>query len=227
LRVKIENPKRDVTLNLSSPVLVRVPMSAKQQFLHFVADPNVSTMLLTLGGLALWAEISSGFSSIAAGVIGIFCFVLGMVSLQTLPVNIGGAVLLGLGFVLLVLEAFVTSYGLLSVGALVSLFLGGLFLIDPGSGSMRVSLSLLIAMVAGVGAILVGVGYVLARDRAGLRENPLIGAEARVSSSEGLQGTAYVNGELWNFISDTPVSAGESLWVRSVQGLKIYLERKQ
>ncbi len=229
-RVKVENPKREITLQFAAEKEpTRLAMNSRQKFLHFIADPNVSAMLLSLAGLAFWAEVSSGFSSIAAGVLGIFCLVLGLVSLQTLPINVGGALLLGLGFVLLVLEAFVTSYGLLAVAALVCLFLGGLFLIDPASGTMQVSFSLLVSLVVGLGAVLLWVGYVLARDRSlGTVAKDLAGVPAKISSVEanGLSGMAQVNGELWQFESVSPVLVGEELRVRACEGLKVYLERK-
>ena len=128
---KVGSPPHDVTLHLASPEITRHSMTSRQRFLHFISDPNVSTVLLSLGGLAMWAEVSSGFGSVAAGVVGVFCFVLGFMSLQTLPVNTGGVILLCMGFALLVLEGFVVSHGLLTVAALASIFTGGLFLIDP------------------------------------------------------------------------------------------------
>ncbi len=203
-------------------------MSLRQRFLHFVADPNVSALLLSLGGLAVWAEVSSGFSSVAAGVVGVLCFVLGLVSLETLPVTTGGEILLILGFAFLVTDAFVTNHGVISVGGLVCLLLGGLFLIDPGSGSMHVSLSILLPMVFGIALVLGFVGYALSRGHAVGDANLVAGASARVSSvaEGGRMGTAYVNGELWHFEADEPVRVGDELTVGSVQGLKLHLNRR-
>jgi membrane-bound serine protease (ClpP class) len=209
--------------------VIRHAMTPKQKFLNFVADPNVSAALLSLGGLAIWAEVSSGFSSIAAGVVGVFCFVLGLVSLQTLPVTTGGEIFLLLGFALLVADALVVNHGLLSVAALVSLTLGALFLIDPGSGSMHVSLSLLVPLVLGLGLVLGLVGYVVSRDRAAVRPgNSLEGLPARVSTvdADGRSGTAYVQGELWRFESVTEVRAGDQLEVSSAKDLKLQLSRR-
>jgi membrane-bound serine protease (ClpP class) len=230
-KLRVGAPPREVTLHFpAAPELARHEMTAQQAFLHFISDPNVSTILLSLGGLAIWAEVSSGFSSIAAGVVGLLCFVLGLVSLQTLPVNTGGAILLVLGFALLVAEAFVTSYGLLSAGALVSLFLGGLFLLDPAETSMHVSLSLLASLLSAMAIVLGSVGYLLLRDRRHGRvaPDPVLHAEARVATVEsgGTRGTAYVNGELWAFESGAPLGVGETALVSSVRGLKIHLNRR-
>lgn len=231
-KVTVERPKRDLTLKLGkadADGVVKREMSLKQALLHLIADPNVSAMLLGLAGLAMWAEVSSGFSAIAPGVVAVFSFVLGMVSLQTLPINVGGAILLGLGFVLLVLEAFVTSYGMLALSALVCLFLGGLFLIDPAGGTMRVSISFLVAMVAGIGSVLAAIGWMLARERhRPIKGDPVLHGEARVVTIEagGLHGTALVNGEIWSFDTHEPVIAGDMLKVKKIHGLKITLERK-
>lgn len=231
-KVQLERPKREATIKLgklAAAEIFRREMNLKQRFIHLIADPNVSAMLLALAGLAMWAEVSSGFSAIAPGVIAVFAFVLGMVSLQTLPINVGGAILLALGFVLLVLEAFVTSYGLLAVGALVCLFLGGLFLIDPASGSMQVSISLLVAMVAGMGSVILAIGWMLSREKQRpVKDDPVIDAEAKVVTIEagGLHGTALVNGEIWTFdVHGEPVIPGDTLKVKKVTGLKITLER--
>jgi len=231
-KVTVERPKKQVNLDFgkfSSAEIVKQEMNLKQQFLHLIADPNVSAMLLALAGLAMWAEVSSGFSSIVAGVVAIFAFVLGMVSLQTLPINVGGAVLLVLGFVLMVMEAFITSYGLLAVASLVCLSLGGLFLIDPSMGSMRVSIPLLVALVSGIGTVLAGVAYLLTRDKPRkVQDDQVVDALAKVVTIEagGLSGTALVNGEIWSFESREPVAAGDLRNVGKIKGLKIILERR-
>jgi membrane-bound serine protease (ClpP class) len=205
---------------------IRHPMSLRQSFVNFLSDPNVSAVLISLGGLAVWAEVSSGFSSIAAGVVGVLAFVLGFVSLQTLPVTLGGEILLVMGFALLAVEGFVTSHGALSAGAVISILLGGLFLIDPSSGSMHVSLLVLLPLVAALALVLGTMGYAIARDRKHLGiANPLLGAEATVSVG-GKNGKAYVNGELWNFESVEELSNGERTVVERTEGLKIYLKRR-
>lgn len=221
------------TKGLSAENLVRVEMSLKQKVLHGLADPNISALLLALGGLALYAEISAGFSVIVPGVFGVFCLVLGFMSLQTIPLNVGGALLFGLGFALLVAEAFVTSYGLLTVASLVCLFLGGLFLVDPASTDLRVSLSLLIPLVAGVGVCLGFLAFLIARDRRGARAmntgDQVVGQVARVQSTDagGLTGRAYVNGELWNFDAAEAMSEGEEARVAGLRGVRLQIEKRR
>lgn len=219
------------TKGMSGEDLVRVEMSLKQKVLHLIADPNISTLLLTLGGLALYAEISSGFALVVPGVFGLFCLLLGFVSLQTIPLNVGGALLFALGFVLLAAEVFVTSYGLLTVAALVCLFLGGLFLVDPGATDLRVSLSLLIPLIASVGACLAFLAYIVARDRKSggkvSTSDQVVGAIARVQAVEanGLSGRAYANGELWAFDANEPMNLNEEARVTGLRGVRLQISK--
>jgi membrane-bound serine protease (ClpP class) len=203
-------------------------MNAKQAFLHAIADPSITTILLTAGGVAFYAEVSAGFSLVAPAVIGAFCFLLAFVSMQTLPVNTGGVLLFALGFVLLIAEVFVTSYGLLTVAAVVALFLGGLFLMDPASTSMQVPLPLLIALVGGVGIVAGSIGYLVWRDRHrhGTSLLTLNGAEATIFSVSGNGGRAYVNGELWQFESTETFAPGDKAQVTGMHGLKVTLTRR-
>jgi membrane-bound serine protease (ClpP class) len=235
--VTVENPQRRVTLDTAGAAatsLVKKEMNLRQKFLHLIADPNISALLIALGGLAIYAEISSGFSTLIPGVFGLFCLLLGFVSLQTLPVNVGGALLFALGFGLLVAEAFVTSYGLLTAAALTAIFLGGLFLVDPATTDMRVSLSLLIPMVGGTAVVLAAVAYMFYRERrsGGLPEekgDQVVGTVAKVAqiTGTGIEGTAYANGELWSFDSDEPLQPGDEAIVASLRGMRIQLRRRK
>jgi membrane-bound serine protease (ClpP class) len=229
--VKIGEPALDHKIHSKELTLSQKEMNLQQRLLHFIADPNLSAMLMTLGGLAIYAEVSSGFTLLIPGAIGLFCLVLGFISLQTLPVNIGGAILFALGFLMLIAEAYITSYGLLTVAALASLLVGGLFLIDPAAGDMRVSLSILLPIVGGVGLIAAFVGYLMARDAVKLKDppkDPLLVAPAKIETveSDGKSGTAYVNGELWKFRSKENVKLGETCQVKKIEGMTLHLERR-
>lgn len=223
---KVKTAAGEIQLQAEAQPIAR-EMNLKQKFLHLIADPNISTMLIALGGLAIYGEISSGFTLLVPGIFGLFCLLLGFVSLQTLPVNVGGALLFALGFALLVAEAFVTSYGLLTVAALAALFLGGLFLMDPSTTDMRVSLSLLIPMVGSIAAIMAIIGFMLYREKKGLgTQDQVIGAKAKVATSQGQSGTAYVNGELWSFDSEESLQPGDEALVTALKSMRLQLKRR-
>ena len=217
------------TEGLTPDSLMTKTMNLKQKFLHLIADPNISTLLMTLGGLAIYVEVSSGFSSLVAGIIGAFCILLGLISMQTLPIQAGGALLFVLGFLLLAAEAFFTSHGLLAVSSVICISLGGLFLIDPASSSMKVSLSLLLPIIGGISTVILFISFIIARDNKRRRKSiSTLHSPVRISTinKDGLTGTAYVNGELWNFESKEHVNVKEKYFVHSITGLKLHIERR-
>lgn len=231
---KIPNPlspsETVVPTGLTSNDLERIPMNLKQKVLHFVADPNISAMLLALGGLALYAEISSGFATLIPGAIGLFCLLLGFISMQTIPINLGGVLLFLLGFFFLVAEAFITSYGLLTLAAVVSLFLGGLFFIDPSAADMEVSLSVLIPLVGGIGIVMATIGTILAKDATTKKKvwNSVEGKTAVVKEVHADKKSGYVllDGELWEFFSDSALNPGDETIVETVESLKVKVKRR-
>ena len=209
---------------------IKMEMTLQQKVLHAIADPNISTLLLTLGGIGLYAEFSAGFSVVVPGALGVLCLLLGFVSLQTIPVNVGGAMLFLLGFALLAAEAYVTSYGLLTVAALASIFFGGLFLVDAGASDLRVSLYLLVPLVASLGACTAIVGLLLLRDQRRpklSKQDPVVGKRARVHqiSADGKHGKAYVNGELWNFDANQALVVGEEALVEALVRMQLQLKK--
>lgn len=216
-----------VTTGLDAASLARIEMTLPQRFLHFVADPNISTILMAVGGMAIYAEVSSGFSLVFPGLIGLFCLLLAFVSLQMLPVNIGGLALLVLGFVLLLAEAFVTSFGLLAVGGVASIAIGALFLVDTSLADIQVSLSLLIPILAGIAFVTGVMAYLLTRERTGKVFDLVLGQAATVETvaADGRSGTALVAGEIWKFTSDTAFAPGDKAEVTGKNGLILRLAK--
>ncbi|MCS6837723.1 MAG: ATP-dependent Clp protease proteolytic subunit [Bdellovibrionaceae bacterium] len=194
-----------------------VEMTLKQKFLNGIADPNISVMLLSLAGLAIYTEISSGFTLVAPGILGLILFILGAVSLQMLPINVGGLSLLLLGLAMLILELFVTSYGLLAIGGLASIFVGSLFLVDSFQLSEGVSANMLGPIFLAMILVVAFFGWVIYRDsrkKASFGMEALQGCQAKVLSLDtDTSGTIEINGEIWNFRSTVPVQKGQKVTV--------------
>lgn len=214
---------------ISKSLVLEKKMTQKESFLHIISDPNISTLLMAIGGMAIYAEVSSGFTLILPGLFGLFCLLLGFVSLQTLPIHVGGLILFGLGFVLLAAEVFITSYGLLTIGAMACLFIGGLFLLDPASTDMRVSWSILLAILGSFGFIGAVIAYLFQRERPAnalqSESDHLKGLRAKVIAldADGKTGSLQINGEIWKFESKGPVLLGAEVLVDSVKGMVVQI----
>src|SRR5208282_2811087 len=96
---------------------------------------------------------------------GAICILLALASFEVLPINLAALLLIFLGVMMLASEAFVTSYGVMGLGGVTAFVLGSLFLIDRSQTDLEISRSIIAGGAIGLSAIILGVGYVLARDR--------------------------------------------------------------
>lgn len=230
---KVALEKTGATVQIRTPPGTKVnniEMSMGQKFLHLVADPNISTLLLALAGIALYTEVSSGFTLIIPGILAVFCGLLAFVSLQMLPINLGGVLLFALGVALLIAEAFVTSFGLLALAGVGAIFLGAIFLIDPMGGDIQVSMSMLMPILLSLGVIVAIVGYIFSRDKQKKPEafDPIVGHSGSVTSLEAdkRSGTVLVQGEIWRFQSDSELKEGDEVVVTLAKGLSVRVKKK-
>lgn len=116
------------TLTLGDDIR-HVEMRLIDRLLQYVAHPQIAHMLISLGMLAIYIEILSPGLAFP-GVFGTIAMVLGLVGIQTLPVNVGFLILLFLGLVLMVSEYFVAGFGVLGIGGALAFALGSINLFD-------------------------------------------------------------------------------------------------
>ena len=219
-----------VTLNLAGARIVAIEMTLRQRILGAVAHPNIAYLLLTLGTLGLTIELWSP-GAVLPGVAGAVCLLLAFFALSVLPVNFAGLLLVLCGLIFLVLEIKVTSYGLLTVGGLVSLAFGSMMLMDSSSPEMQVSLSVVLPVVVG----LAGIGIFLARlGIAAQQRQPVTGAdgmigeigEALTSIEPGGSGRVTTHGEIWRAKSSEQIAAGARVRVTGIEGLMLTVAKE-
>jgi membrane-bound serine protease (ClpP class) len=218
-----------VTLNLAGARTVPIEMTLRQRVLGAIAHPNIAYLLLTLGTLGLTIELWSP-GAVLPGVAGVVCLLLAFFALSVLPVNYAGVLLVLCGLIFLVLEIKVTSYGLLTVGGLVSLVLGSMMLMDSSSPELQVSLSVVLPVVLG----LAGIAMFLARlGIAAHRRQPVTGAsgmigeigEVLTSIEPGGWGRVTTHGEIWRAKSSEPIAAGARVRVTAIEGLTLTVQK--
>ena len=220
------NSQKIILKTKGSQVVVR-EMDKRQRILAVISDPNVAYMLLMLGLVGLYFELSNP-GLVLPGVVGGIAIILAMYAMHTLPVNYAGLLLILLGIVLFIAEIKVMSYGLLSVGGTVSILLGSLMLIDSEDPEMRISWTVLYPTVAISCLIAAGAIFFAARSA---RLRPISGAEGLVGekgvAKTGLSplGLVFVHGETWNAECEGSVTAGETVVIQAVDGLKIKVKK--
>ena len=94
------------------------PWGFRLEWLKAISDPNIAYLLMTIGTIGIIAELYSP-GAILPGIVGAISLILAFYSFQSLPVNYAGMLLFLLGIVFFVLEASVTSYGLLAIGGVI------------------------------------------------------------------------------------------------------------
>ncbi|MEE9436617.1 MAG: nodulation protein NfeD, partial [Candidatus Adiutricales bacterium] len=124
---RIKREGLDVTLRTADIEVVEIEESLRDRILKTLANPNIAYILMMLGLAGLYFELSNP-GAILPGVLGGLFLILAFYAFQTLPVNFAGVLLIILGIIFFILEMKVTSYGMLSLGGLLSLTLGSLML---------------------------------------------------------------------------------------------------
>ncbi|MBC8412911.1 MAG: nodulation protein NfeD [Nitrospira sp.] len=224
----VKTLKGEIKIDTKGKVLSRKTMGMRHKILSAISHPEVAYLLMLLGFYGIFFELSSP-GTIFPGVIGAVSLILAFYSFQTLPVNYAGLLLIVLAIVLFLLEIKITSFGLLSLGGVLSLTLGSIMLFDSPLPFYNLSLKVILPAV-----ILTSLFFILT---IGLivkayRRKPLTGAEGMVGL-EGIaktdiheDGQVFVNGELWNASSTELISTGEKIFVEKEDHLRLHVRKK-
>lgn len=216
-------------LRLAGASTRAVEMTWAQRVLSAIAHPQIAYLLLTLGMLGLTVEFWNP-GAIFPGVAGGICLLLAFFALQVLPVSYAGVLLIALGLVLLILEVKVTSFGVLAVGGVASLFFGSLMLIDSPLPELQIGLRMIVPItlsVAGILIFLVQLAVRAQQQRAVTGEAGMIDEVGRALTSidPGGVGRVQTHGEIWTATAAEPIAAGEKVQVVDVKGLLLTVRR--
>jgi membrane-bound serine protease (ClpP class) len=218
---------RTVKLRLNGGSVQKFDMTSRQRILSRVLDPNLAFILMLAGLLGLYIEITHP-GLIAPGIIGAISLILALYAFNMLPVSWAGAGLILLAIVLFVLEATVTSHGLLAIGGIVAMIAGGLMLVQGPIPQLQIKLSTTLAAtlpVAVITIVLVRLVFLSRKRKSIVGEEGMIG-ESGVAKTDILEeGKVLVHGEYWNASSKRPIPAGAHVRVIKVDGLKIEVEQ--
>ncbi|MDY6839409.1 MAG: nodulation protein NfeD [Thermodesulfobacteriota bacterium] len=198
----------------------------RDRILKTLSDPNIAYLLMMIGLAGLYFELSHP-GAIFPGVIGAISLILAFFAFQTLPVNYAGMLLIGLAIVLFVLEMKVTSYGLLSLGGVIALFLGSLMLFDGSAPGVRLAWRVMIptvVMISGFFILVAGLVFRSQVSKPRTGDKGLIGEIGIVRSRLAPEGKVFVHGELWNAVASATIESGAKVRVVGVERLKLKVE---
>ena len=224
---KVEIEGEEIVLKTVGQPVRTVKMTLRERLLLLLTNPNIAYILLLLGVYGLFFELQNP-GMIFPGVVGGICLILGFYSLHVLPVNYAGLALIILSAILFILEIYITSQGLLTIGGVVALVFGSLILFESDVPYLRVSwevIMLVVVIVAGFVIFLLTLGVRAQFRRRATGSEGIVGEVGTARTDVKISGgTVYVHGEFWNAVSDKPIKKGKKVRVVSVDGMTLKVE---
>ena len=206
------------TLDTKDADIFTTEMNWRFRILDRISDPNIAYILLLLGIYGIFFELSNP-GSIFPGVVGVVFLILAFFAMQTLPINYAGLLLILFALILFLLEIKIVSYGLLSVGGAISMFIGSLMLFDSPLPFFRVSLSVIIPAVLTTLAFFVfAIGFALKaqRKKPTTGKQGIVGEVGVVLEKIDPEGKIKIHGEIWNATSQAVIEPNEKVIAHKV-----------
>ncbi len=221
---KVTTVAGEKTLSTADIAITRIEPTLIEKILGFIANPNVAVILMSLATTGIIIEMWNP-GSIFPGAVGIVCLLLGLYALQVLPYNWLPLALMGVGAVLIAVEAYTPTFGLAGLSGLGLVGVGMYFLFPD---EFRVSTSVIGVLIGMVGALLAIVLVAVVGSRS---HGPMIGGEAIrrregvVDDWNGREGWVIIEGERWRARSDRPLSPGDKIKVVEIDGLVLVVKQ--
>ena len=218
------SPGKIIALKVRGAEVKNINMSFRDRFLDIISNPSIAYILLMLGFYGLLYELASP-GAILPGVIGGICLILAFFAFQMLPINYAGVALILLGIILFIAEVKITSYGMLSVGGVISLLLGSVMLINSPADFLRISFIKVILPVVLMSAAFFLFALVMVvrahRRRPTTGKEGLVGGKGVATTDLKPEGVVEIRGELWNAVAEETIKAGEKIQVKETEGMKV------
>lgn len=215
------------TLNTKDSTVNYIEMGLREKVLNTLSNPNIAYILFLVGLLGLYFELSNP-GAIFPGILGGICLILAFFAFQTLPINYAGILLIILSVILFILEIKVTSFGMLTVGGIITLTLGSLMLFDSPLPFLRVSFSVLIPVVVITSLCFILVISLAIRaytKKPTTGKEGLVGAIGITKSPIDPSGKVFIHGEYWDAVSDEAIPAETRVQVTEVNNIEIKVKK--
>lgn len=204
--------------------------TAGQKILNVLANPSTAYFLFIIGVALLYFELQAPGGYIAGG-IGIILLIVSAISFQVLPLDWGALALLLTGVVLLILEVYVVSYGLLGLGGAIAFIAGSLFLFHGEGGFISIDYPVMISTLLGVATAVAFIAWYMIKEKKN-QNSPghfflPVGSTGVVLNKGDSGYQIKVRGEIWRGQSDTGLSIGDSVEIVDIDTDKLVAKIKK
>lgn len=221
-----------VTLELAGAMIVTHEYNWRDKLLDRLSDPNIAYILFLAGLMGLYFELSNP-GLIFPGVVGGISLILAFFAFQTLPINYAGVLLIIFAIILFIVEIKVPSFGLLTIGGVISMVLGSIMLykgeFSPTMPEISVSWDVLIPAVLFVVIfflVVVGKAIQIHKKKATTGPQGIVGEEGEAITRLAPNGKVFIHGEIWKARSaGEKIKAKSQIRVTSVSRLILTVEQ--
>ena len=225
------SPSDSTVLALSSAEIVTYEYNWRYKILDRLSDPNIAYILMLIGLAGLYFELSNP-GLILPGIAGGISLILAFFAFQTLPINYAGVLLIIFAVILFIVEIKVPSFGLLTLGGIISMLLGSIMLFkgvpSPTMPEVQVSWSVLLPSVVATALFfifVVGKAVQAQRKKVTTGDKGLVGEEGEARTRLAPKGKVFVHGEIWKATSaEGPIKARTPVRVVEVKRLTLIVE---
>lgn len=226
--MQVETTSGIKTLNTKNAKIVIRDKDWKESLLSFLSDPNIAYIFILLTMYGIMIELYNP-GAIFPGVVGVISAIIAGFSLQMLPVNYAGLALMVVAIVLFILEVKIVSYGMLSLGGIVSFLLGSIMLIDSPGDFMQIGMEIIVVATLVTAALFISIITLAVksqRKKVASGISTLINKEAIVFTAitPETMGKVKVNGEIWRAKSNNSHQKDDKVIVKSIDGLTLEVE---
>ena len=223
---------KDVVIHTEDAFLVKLKASFIENLVGTLVNPNIVFVLLSLGVQAILIELSHPGGWVA-GFFGAILLALAGYGLGILPVNWFGLVLIGISFILLILDIKAPTHGALTIAGVATFIAGALVLFNSAQTPVfgRVSVPLVVGMGVFIGASFFAIVMIAVR----AMKTPVVTGQTALVGRSGLAvteinptGIVQVAGERWSAKlaeGEKPIMMDELVEVVRTEGLKVVVQK--
>jgi membrane-bound serine protease (ClpP class) len=212
-----------------------VRRNAVEKFFDFVADPQITFILLSLGGILVIIELLNP-GMILPGSLGVIALAMAFLGLGNLPANWVGVALILLGLALFYGELLAPGLGVLGLSGGVSFIVGAFLLFAqfdaPAIPAPSLQVSVWVIVVIGVimaSFVVLSFNFMRESKRLNFRSTvgTLIGDVGFATTALEPKGTVKIASELWTAESESgdSIPSGEEVVVSDIEGLTLKVVR--
>jgi len=219
----------DKTLHTAGATAVAIPMILSEHLFQAFWQPEVMMLLMLVAIYGIIAEMSHP-GAIFPGVAGVMALILLLYMSATIPINVAGIALILLAVALFIIDIFAPTHGVLTGGGIIAFFLGALMLFNGAPAGYHLPLTWIIPATVVTSAFFVffvskGIRAQFLPKQAGAETmiGKIVDAKSRIDAAAG---TVFIEGEIWNARSDSPVEAGQNVEIVGIEGLTLKVKPK-